>query len=392
MRKLRVKDLLFAFTILFLLGIIVGMRLQSANPPAVVPPAVPAEAATAELARLSQAFVAIAQSVTPAVVNINCSRIIRGRTFRDPFWEFFGFGWEGLLFKEPDRKAESLGSGVIVSPEGYVLTNHHVIDIEGRAPDEIVVTLNDKREYTAQVVGVDPASDLAVLKLPVRGLPVVPWGDSDRLQVGEWVVAIGSPFGFSQTVTAGIVSAKGRSDVGISDYENFIQTDAAINPGNSGGALINLQGRLVGINTAIISQSGGYQGIGFAIPSNLARKVMALIIRDGFVIRGWIGIVTQPLTSEVARRLNLKTTAGVMVQGVYRKQPAHRAGVLPGDLITHFNGLPVQSPGHLRNLVADAPVGSMATLTLLRNGRKITVRVGIQRHPIDRRGRLVPGI
>ena len=251
---------------------------------------------------------------------------------------------------------------------------------------EIKVALPDKRELRGSVVGVDPATDIALLKIPATGLPAVSWGDSSKLQVGEWVLAIGSPFQLSQTVTAGIVSATGRANVGIADYEDFIQTDAAINPGNSGGALINGRGELVGINTGIVSQSGGYQGIGFAVPSNLARHVIDDLMKFGQVRRGTIGgIVTiDALTPDLAAELGVPSTDGALVNTMTRDSEAYDVGVRPGDVIVGFNGQSVDDPSQLFRIVADARIGSTATIKIIRTGRTIEFKVPIV---ADTRGR-----
>jgi serine protease Do len=393
MSKSRIKDLLFASVILFLGGILIGQFLPSRHrlggeplPPALgedeASPAPPEK-----MAELGASFRAIARKVTPSVVNINTTQIIPGSPFaKDPFFrQFFGQDWADMF---PDRKVQNLGSGVIVSSEGYVLTNHHVI----QGADEITVSLADKRTFQAHLVGTDPMSDVAVLRIEPHNLKAVQWGDSDLLEVGDWVVAIGNPYGLSHTVTAGIVSAKGRIDVGISGYEDFIQTDAAINPGNSGGALIDINQKLVGINTAIFSESGGYQGIGFAIPSNMARKIMQELIQNGRVTRGWLGIIVRPLTSDLAAQLGLKGLSGVVVDKLYRNQPAHRAGLLPLDVILAYNDQVVESPGYLRNKVAEAKIGSKVKLKVWREGQLYVAEVEVGEHPTDAAGRPAPGI
>ena len=270
------------------------------------------------------------------------------------------------MFGEPNRRALSLGSGVIVSPDGYVLTNNHVVGQQGRG-SQVTVVLADKREVRAHVVGADDWTDIALLKVDLKGLPVIPWGDSSHLKVAEWVLAIGNPFQLSQTVTLGIVSALGRANIGAATYEDFIQTDAAINPGNSGGALINARGELIGINTAIYSESGGYQGIGFAVPSNLARRVMDDLIRYGQVRRGSIGAMDViALTSQLADQLGVPNERGALVARMSRAGAAYQAGIRPGDVIIAFNGASVEDPGHFLRLLADAPIGKAARLTLLR--------------------------
>jgi serine protease Do len=292
----------------------------------------------------------------------------------DPFFDYF-FGDQDI-FGPRDRRSLSLGSGVIVSADGYVVTNNHVV---GENVREITVSLSDKREVAGKIVGMDPATDIALLKIDVRGLPFLKWGDSGQLQVGEWVLAIGSPFQLSQTVTAGIVSATGRANVGFADYEDFIQTDAAINPGNSGGALVNTRGELIGINTGIFSQSGGYQGIGFAVPSKLASHVVDELMRYGQVRRGTIGgiLSIDRLTPQYAQEIGVSSTAGAVVVRMTRDSEAYNAGVRPGDVIVRFNGTPVDDPSQLYRMVADARIGSDATIRVIRNGRTLDFKVPI---------------
>ncbi len=330
-------------------------------------------------------FVPVVQAATAAVVNISTTRTVRASGgelpspfLDDPFFRHF-FGEEFFRrFQIPrERREASLGSGVIVSSDGYIITNNHVI---ARA-DEIKVLLADKRELTGKVVGTDPKSDLAIVKINAKNLPTLPWGDSDKLEVGEYVLAIGNPFGLNQTVTLGIVSAVGRANVGIADYEDFIQTDAAINPGNSGGALINARGELIGINTAIFTRSGGYMGIGFAVPSNMARAVMDSLIKHGKVVRGWLGVSIQPLTADLARQFKLKEAKGALVGEVFPDSPAAEAGLKTGDVIVTYNGKDIDSPNLLRNLVAQTPVGSRVKVEIVRDGKHRTVEVRIGEQP-----------
>jgi Do/DeqQ family serine protease len=327
---------------------------------------------------------AVAERAIPAVTNISSTQIVRTPASpfaNDPiFRHFFG---DALGYRE--RAAQSLGSGVIVSADGYVLTNSHVIN-EGRG--EVTVTLPDRREVPATVIGVDEATDLAVLRVNERNLPTLPWGDSSRLRIAEWVLAVGNPYQLNQTVTLGIVSATGRSLGGrIASYEDFIQTDAAINPGNSGGALINARGELVGINTAIFTESGGYQGIGFAVPSNVARHVMDELIKHGRVVRGTIvGIWIQPLTTQLAAQLGAPNTRGVMIYEMDSRSDAFRAGMRPGDVIVSFNGTPIDDAGHFLRLLADSTPETTGRLGLLREGKPVAVEVPIvQRVPPQRR-------
>ncbi len=309
------------------------------------------------------------------MTNISSTQIVRGSRSpfeNDPFFRYF-FG-DDDPFSNRERRAQSLGSGVIVSPDGYLLTNNHVV---GDVNALVSVVLSDKREVPAKIIGVDEMTDLAVLKVDARNLPVLPWGDSAKLKVAEWVLAIGNPFQLNQTVTLGIVSATGRSLEGrLATYEDFIQTDAAINPGNSGGALINARGELVGINTAIASDSGGYQGVGFAVPSNLARHVMDDLIKLGEVRRATIpGIQVQPMTTQIAQQLGAPNTKGALVNSVDRRSDAFRSGLLPGDIIVSFNGSSVDDTSQFIRLLSDAPIGSTVTLGVLRQGRSESVKV-----------------
>jgi Do/DeqQ family serine protease len=307
-----------------------------------------------------------------AVVNINTAKVVTVRPhpfFDDPvFRQFFG-GADNLI--TPRKRVEtSLGSGVIMSTQGFILTNHHVI----RGADAIQVSLQDGRMVQAKVVGSDPETDIAVLKIDLKKLPVITLGHSDKLRVGDVVLAIGNPFGVGQTVTMGIVSATGRNKLGINTFENFIQTDAAINPGNSGGALIDAEGYLVGINTAIFSRSGGNQGIGFAIPTSLAQNVMEEIIAHGRPQRGWLGIEAQAITPQIAGALELKDTKGVVVVGVVRGGPAHRAGLQPGDLLVSIDGRKINEAREaLLNISSHKP-GSIVKLGILREGKSMMLQ------------------
>jgi serine protease Do len=327
-------------------------------------------------------FVGVVKAATPAVVNISTSRTIKrgeeANPMDDPFFRHF-FGEEfGRRFQMPrERRESSLGSGVIVSADGYIVTNNHVV----AKADEIKVLLSDKREFKGKVVGNDPKSDIAVIKINAKSLPVVPWADSDKLEVGEYVLAIGNPFGLNQTVTLGIVSAVGRANVGIADYEDFIQTDAAINPGNSGGALVNVRGELVGINTAIFSRSGGYMGVGFAVPANMVRTVMDSLIKGGKVVRGWLGVGIQDVTPQLAKQFGLSDSKGALVNKVMPNSPAAAAGIQKGDVITAFNGKQVDSTSVLRNTVAQTPVGKTVKVQLLRDKKSQSVDVKIAEQP-----------
>jgi Do/DeqQ family serine protease len=382
------RRILFA-SVLLVAGIVFGAVLtgrlrnvDDARAQAPAPaPAVTAPAPVAAAASLTD-FSRIAERTVPAVINIQAQQLVRRRVV-DPFSQFF-YGQPGDVFRRGVEN--SLGSGVIVSDDGYILTNNHVVTGEqDRRVQidqlEVSVTLADKRELRAEVIGTDPATDLALLKVAATDLPTMPWGDSSALKVAEWVLAIGNPYQLSQTVTLGIVSAVNRTNLGVSAYEDFIQTDAAINPGNSGGALINARGELVGINTVIFSQSGGYQGIGFAVSSNLARRIFSDLQRHGEVRRGTIaGVVDwmQP-TTRLAAELGAPDTRGAIANRMYRNSPAYRAGLQPGDIVVSFNGQQVDSPAQLTRLMSDAPIGSTATLGIIRDGRRSELKV-----PIDR--------
>jgi serine protease DegQ len=322
------------------------------------------------------------KKAVPSVVNIFTSKEIK--TPRHPFLDdplfrhFFG----DRLEEEPQRAA-SLGSGVIVSPKGYILTNHHVVE----AADEIEVALIDGKKLKAKAVGSDPETDIAVLQVEGGPVPAITFGDADALRVGDVVLAIGNPFGVGQTVTMGIVSALGRSQLGINTFENFIQTDAAINPGNSGGALIDSAGNLVGINTAIYSRSGGSLGIGFAIPASSARNVMEQIIQTGGVTRGWIGVEAREITPEMGESFRLGATTGVLIEGVLRGGPAERAGLKPGDVLVAIEGKPVKDPNAMLNLVAALVPGKPASIRLRRENKDVDIQVAVGKRPTQQRRR-----
>ncbi|TFW22136.1 Do family serine endopeptidase, partial [Massilia arenosa] len=310
----------------------------------------------------------------PAVVNILTSKAVKSRhpLMKDPlFRKFFGD-------RAPrDEEQSSLGSGVIVSPDGYILTNYHVVE----AADEIDVQLADGRKASGKIVGTDPETDLAVIRIDLKGLPVMVLGKTELAKVGDVVLAIGNPFGVGQTVTMGIISAMGRNNLHINDFEDFIQTDAAINFGNSGGALIDTSGHLLGINAAIYSQSGGSVGIGFAIPVSTARTVMEAIIKTGQVERGWIGIESQDITPEIADSFNLKQENGAIIAGVVRNGPADKAGMKPGDILIAVNGQAVTDTNVMLNLIAALKPGGKAKLTVLRKNKQSTVDVNVGRRP-----------
>lgn len=333
------------------------------------------------LSKVGQATAEIVDAVKPGVVNIATTRTIKTQGGFDPFFDdpFFR-RFFGDRFKAPkERKSSGLGSGVIVDSNGYILTANHVV----QGSEEIKVTLSDKREFKGKVVGSDAMSDIAVIKIEASNLPVVKMGDSSKLRVGETVLAIGSPYGLSQTVTMGIVSAVGRANVGIADYEDFIQTDAAINPGNSGGALVNVRGELVGINTAIFSTSGGYQGIGFAVPTSMAKAVMDSLINKGKVVRGWIGVAIQNLTPELAKQFNLSEDKGVLIGDVVEDGPADKAGLQRGDVIIEFDGKKIEDPNQLRNKVAVIEPGQEIGVKIIREGKTLEKKIIVGELPSE---------
>ena len=316
------------------------------------------------------------RQAAPSVVSINTSTSARGPQSNDPWFRFF-FGDRGDL----QQQQTGLGSGVIMSPEGYVLTNNHVVE----GADAIEVVLPDARRTTAKVIGTDPESDLAVLKITLDKLPAITLGNSDALQVGDQVLAIGNPFGVGQTVTSGIVSALGRNQLGINTFENFIQTDAAINPGNSGGALTDINGNLMGINTAIYSRSGGSMGIGFAIPVSTAKQVMESIVKNGQVVRGWIGVEPNELTPELAQTFGIQSAQGVIVTGVLNSGPAAEAGIRPGDVVTQVAGQPVRTVSELLTRIAGLTPGQATPFALQRQGQAVEVSVTPAQRPRPQR-------
>jgi serine protease Do len=340
--------------------------------------------------KAATSFAPVIKKVSPSVVNIYTTKRIRENPrmqnplFDDPFFRFFG----GDMFDRRDQRPRtrlenSLGSGVIVTQDGYVLSNNHVVE----GADEIKVALanGDQSEFTARIIGTDPQTDIAVLKIDEgRKFPAITMTDSDQLEVGDTVLAIGNPFGVGQTVTMGIVSATGRSGFGIVDYEDFIQTDASINPGNSGGALVDAEGRLVGINTAIISRTGGSQGIGFAVPINMARGVMERIVAGGKVTRGFLGVTIQPVTADLAKEFKLSSQAGALVGGVMPKTPAAEAGFKEGDVILEFNGKKVTDSRQLRLLIAQTAPETKSRFKILRDGKELTLTATLGQLPGDK--------
>lgn len=369
---------IFAQTVTISLGILFVVRLF--YPHLLVAPEKPVTAETIPSTAIAQpinSYSAAAKKAMPSVVNIFTSKKADANPHQpfldDPlFRHFFGDQQDD----QPQRE-NSLGSGVIVSADGLILTNHHVVE----SADEIEVALEDGRTMTARVVGTDPETDLAVLKLDVKDLPAITFANSDDLAVGDIVLAIGNPFGVGQTVTQGIISALGRNHLGINTFENFIQTDAPINPGNSGGALINAEGNLVGVNSAIYSRSGGSMGIGFAIPVSLARQVMDQIIRQGSVTRGWIGIEAQDVSPELAESFHLRKAAGALISGVVANSPAERAGLKPGDVLLAINGQTIADSSGMLTLISGLTPNKSADLTILRNQKETHVSVVIGKRP-----------
>lgn len=328
-------------------------------------------------------FAGLAKALKPAVVNISTTQVIKQRRFKgvpghefDPFRDFFGDEFFDRFFRDMpqrDLKRKSLGSGFIISKDGYILTNTHVVD----NATEVKVSLSDEKVYEAEIVGRDPKTDIALIKIKANGdLPTVSLGNSDDLEVGDWVLAIGNPFGLDQTVTAGIVSAKGRI-VGAGPYDNFIQTDASINPGNSGGPLFNTKGEVVGINTMIFSPSGGNVGIGFAIPVNMAREILSQLKEKGKVTRGWLGVMIQHVTPELAQSFGLAKEKGALVSDVVKDSPAEAASLKRGDIVLKYDGKDVDKMNDLSRLVGMTPVGKEVELLVLREGKEINVNVKI---------------
>ncbi len=389
---------------LLCVGVAFGLQLMFAQPSAVtqvseakaVPAgldrqaSVPVPSDRVDVFQLNRHLIAIADKVRPTVVNISITKTVSEQRpflnspfFDDPFFRrFFGERFREESRRPPERRQQGMGSGVIVSTDGYVVTNNHVVT----AGNTIQVVLGDKRTFEADLIGTDPETDLAILKIDASDLPFLSWGDSSRLQVGEMVVAVGNPFGLTQTVTMGIISAVGRADVGIVDYEDFIQTDAAINPGNSGGALVNLQGDLIGINTAIFSRSGGYMGIGFAIPSNMARTVTQSLKTHGKVVRGWLGVSIQDLSPDLAKQFDVPDTNGALVTDVIAESPAEDGRFRRGDIIREYDGRPTENSTRLRAAVAETSPGTSVAIGIIREGREQTLAIVIGQMPKDLAG------
>ncbi len=382
---IRKKRIFLSIAFILAIGVFIGLILSSHL--GVINP-LPAKSLISSksievLSQLSEAQSEVAAATTASIVNISTTRVIKSREeapfdfFEDPFFRRF-FGDQLPHPNVPkEHKEQSLGSGVIVSEDGYIITNNHVIE----KAQEIKVSLLNKRDYRAKLVGADPKTDIAVIKIEAKGLTALPWGDSNKLKVGEIVFAIGNPFGLNQTVTMGVISAVGRANVGIADYEDFIQTDAAINPGNSGGALVNPRGELIGINTAILSRTGGYQGIGFAVPSSMARQVMDSLVKYKKIVRGWLGVSIQEVTSDLADEFGVKDLKGALVSGIIKGSPAEKAGIRQGDVILQYNGKVVEDTGHLRNMVSQTPIGTTVKVRLLRQKKEIEIEVSIAELP-----------
>ena len=334
----------------------------------------------------NETFISVAKLAKASVVNISSSQKSAqsgegplNPFFNDPFFRRF-FGEEERRLPVPkERREQGLGSGVIVSADGHIITNNHVVE----KADEIKVLLPDKRTFKAKVIGTDPKTDVAIIKIEATHLPVLAWGNSNQLQVGELVLAVGNPFGLNQTVTMGIISAVGRANMGIVDYEDFIQTDAAINPGNSGGALVNLRGQLIGINSAIFSRTGGNMGIGFAIPSNMAKTVMSSLVKYGKVVRGWLGVSIQEINQDLAKEFGAPDTKGALVADVMEDSPAAKGRLQRGDIITAYNGTEIKDPAHLRSLVADTAPDTTVTVTILRDKLNKDVKLTVGELPKD---------
>lgn len=333
---------------------------------------------------LNQAFVDVGNMVKPSVVTVSTESILtqQANPFgNEPFFQFFFPPGQGGQSQPQKYLQRGLGSGIVVSSDGYILTNNHVV----QGADSIFVNLYDGRMFKATVKGADPKSDIAVIKIQADNLTPIKIGNSDSLHAGDIVMAVGSPMSRSlaYTLTQGIVSATGRANVGLADYEDYIQTDAAINPGNSGGPLVNLNGELVGVNSAIASQSGGFQGIGFAVPSNMATRVMEELIATGKVVRGWLGVYIQDVNQEIAKAMNLKATSGALVGDVVQNSPAEKAGLKSGDVITQFGGRNVEDASQLRNEVAELKPGSQVDFTVVRDGKKVDLRVKLGELPSE---------
>ena len=394
------RDVRLLLVLVAALGIIVGggvlvpVLMDRLVPPAERPQALALEAPGGEgtpvippdVEAFSKAFRAAAARVQPAVVAISTSQAVEAPAMPFGFDEDFLRRFFGMQPQEPETpqspqqpqqqfRRQGLGSGVIVSADGFILTNNHVV----AGADEITVHLADDREFDAKVIGADPPTDIALIKVEAEDLPSAVLGDSDKVEVGDWVLAIGAPLGLQKTVTAGIISAKGRANVGVADYEDFLQTDAAINPGNSGGPLVNMQGEVIGINTAIASRSGGYMGIGFTVPSNMASDVMKRLHEKGEVVRGWLGVSIQNLSKDMAQSMGLESPEGALVSEVFKGGPADKAGIQAGDVVVEYNGKPVKDMTELRTAISWTDPGSKVQIVLVRDKARQTVTAEIER-------------
>ncbi len=403
MNKKHVKLVLLGIIVGVIVGIVLSAGLNvthngNASPAPVAvtnentspaePPALPATDGVSKqalLEALSDAFADVAEEVNPSVVTIFTTSVVKAPQQMpiQPFGDFFGDDFFKRFFQVPvpkgDMIQQGLGSGIIVKEDGIILTNYHVV----KGADEIKVRLYDGTDYDAEVKGKDPRSDLAVLKIDAKGLKAIKLGDSDKVRVGQWVLAIGSPLdkNLEHTVTAGIVSGKGRNIVGLADYQNYIQTDAAINPGNSGGPLVNLKGELIGINTAILTKSGGYMGVGFAIPVNLAKKVMNDILTKGKVVRGWLGVYIQDVTPQLAQIYGLKKPEGAVVTKVQKDSPAEKGGLKEEDIIIEYNGEKIRNRFDLSSKVANTLPGTTVKIKVLRDGKEKTLKIKLGEYP-----------
>ncbi len=380
------------------LPLLLGLMVAAFSTHAVGSPTQPDPSTSPSMVRTERAdsdvqygFAHVVKAVRPAVVNITVSKVVATGPSEDalrgvPDWfgqSPWGNRFFGTPFPNPPRtpRGPGMGTGVLVHPDGYVVTNHHVVD----GAKTVTVTLLDQREFAGTIVGTDPQTDLAVIRIEGRNLPFIPWGDSSTLEVGDYVLAIGNPFGLNSTVTQGIVSAKGRGGMGITQYEDFIQTDAAINPGNSGGALVNVNGELVGINTAIVSRTGGYQGVGFAVPASMAKHVHDSLVADGKVVRGYLGVGIQSVTPELVKAFQLDGPAGAIVTDVRDHSPADRAGLQRGDAIIEYHGQPIANPQALQRAVTTTPVGTEVTILVVRDGKRQSLQTTIIEHPMNQR-------
>jgi serine protease Do len=373
--------LFFLLFITLLIGYAIGNRTDIFSNSHSAPPYMYNVELPEEVTGKGSAFSDIVKVISPVVVNISTSKTIVDRDSA-PFSQLFDRSLKDFFdpYDAPHAHREtSLGSGVLVSPDGYIITNSHVVE----KSDEIKVTLYDKKDYKGKIIGTDPTTDLAVIKISAKNLPAIKLGDSDKLEVGAFVLAFGNPYSLGHTVTMGIVSATGRANVGIADYEYFIQTDAAINPGNSGGPLVNIKGELVGINTAIFSRTGGNQGIGFAVPSNMAKIVMTQLIEDGKVTRGWLGVAIQNLTPDLAKEFGLKRITGALVTEIFKGSPADKADVKRGDVVLEINGKEMKNVETLRTLIAQSMVGSDINLKISRDRKILSLNVTVAEYPQD---------